>query len=250
MSWWLTNTKNLIHANLLQVVPILICWEIWKSRCASRYENIHMSSRQIIQQVEKLTSIFISSQFQNLQFPMVWTDLFKTIESAKQSFSYSMVIWMKPDFGWVKLNFDGCCKGNPGSSGGGGIIRDHNGNFLIAYADFYGYSNNNMAEAKSLAQGLNICLEEGYSSVIIESDSQVIIDMINNKMKIPWQMQQIISNIINSSKNLNCSFVHIYREGNMAADCLANIGERSKMFMTFNNANSLPNMVKAFITMD
>ncbi|KAH0655582.1 hypothetical protein KY285_030464 [Solanum tuberosum] len=110
---------------------------------------------------------------------------------------------MKPNSGWVKLNLDGCFKGNSGCSGRSGIIKDHNGNVLMAYADFYSYCSNNMVEDKALAQGFKIFLDEGYISVIVESYSQLIINMINNKMKAPWQMQQIITNIENFSKNLN-----------------------------------------------
>lgn len=67
-----------------------------------------------------------------------------------------LVFWKKLEFGWVKLNTDGCCKGNPCSSGGGGIIRDHNGNFRAAYAEHYGNCSNNMAEAKALFQGMKL----------------------------------------------------------------------------------------------
>lgn len=45
----------------------------------------------------------------------------------KWHFSYqkSQCLQNKPPPGWVKLNIDGCRKDNPGSAGGGGLIRDH-----------------------------------------------------------------------------------------------------------------------------
>ncbi|KAK6786256.1 hypothetical protein RDI58_014781 [Solanum bulbocastanum] len=104
--------------------------------------------------------------------------------ARKITFFSSLVIWIKSDSDWVKLNFDDYCKGNSESFGGNDIIREHYGNFFIAYADFYDYCNNNMIEAKTLPRGLKICLDEGYSSMIVQSDFQVTINMINNKMKI------------------------------------------------------------------
>lgn len=31
MCWWLHKTKNSVHATILQCLPIIICWELWKS---------------------------------------------------------------------------------------------------------------------------------------------------------------------------------------------------------------------------
>lgn len=36
----------------------------------------------------------------------------------------SKEMWKKPLEGWVKVNFDGASKGNPGPSGAGFIVRD------------------------------------------------------------------------------------------------------------------------------
>ena len=35
--------------------------------------------------------------------------------------------WKYPAEDWIKLNVDGCSKGNPGRAGVGGVIRDHMG---------------------------------------------------------------------------------------------------------------------------
>lgn len=36
--------------------------------------------------------------------------------------------WEKPQPGWIQLNTDGSALGNPGRAGGGGILRDDQGN--------------------------------------------------------------------------------------------------------------------------
>lgn len=44
--------------------------------------------------------------------------------------------WLKPILGRVKLNSDGCSKGNPGRSGGGSLLRSDSGMLIWAQADF------------------------------------------------------------------------------------------------------------------
>lgn len=70
---------------------------------------------------------------------------------------------MKPDSGWLKLNTDGCRKGNSGSAGVGGVIRDNLKCFIFAYAETYGKCSNNMAEVIALKHGTNFCTIEVFS---------------------------------------------------------------------------------------
>lgn len=41
-----------------------------------------------------------------------------------------IIYWVKPPPGMLKLNVDGASKGNPGRSGGGGGLRDSQGNVI------------------------------------------------------------------------------------------------------------------------
>ena len=47
---------------------------------------------------------------------------------------------------FVKLNFDGASKGNPGEAGFGGIFRDSNNQVRWIFADWGGEMTNNEAE--------------------------------------------------------------------------------------------------------
>lgn len=42
--------------------------------------------------------------------------------------------WEPPPKGWFKLNINGSACSNPGNAGTGGIIRDHNGDFITAFS--------------------------------------------------------------------------------------------------------------------
>ena len=94
-----------------------------------------------------------------------------------------------PDF--VKLNVDGASRGNPGHSGGGGIIRNHNGDLLKAYSNYYGFCSNMVAEFRALKDGIYLALEMGIdlSKLIVESDSKVLVDMLHRASCDQWQLQ-------------------------------------------------------------
>ncbi|XP_070057917.1 uncharacterized protein [Nicotiana tomentosiformis] len=112
MSWWLTKAKNGIHAVILQCLPFIVCWEIWKR--------------------------------------------------------------------------------NPGSAGGGGVIRDHQGSFIIAFAEYYGQCTNNFAEANAMLH------REGNS----------VADQLANlgeslRVKVTFDTTSSLSDIVRSSLRLD-----------------------------------------------
>ena len=42
--------------------------------------------------------------------------------------------WLNPPSNWFKLNSDGSARGNPGLAGGGGLIRNEEGEWVKRYA--------------------------------------------------------------------------------------------------------------------
>lgn len=62
--------------------------------------------------------------------------------------------WSKPPTGWLKLNCDDSCRNNPGSSGGGGILRYAEGNMKGAFSIHFGIGTNNGAELKAIVEGV------------------------------------------------------------------------------------------------
>lgn len=79
---------------------------------------------------------------------------YKILELAKHHFSTIAVKWIPPKTGFVKFNLDGCSKGNPGSCGGCGIIRDEKGIIIAAYVIPLSSKAYNMAEALTLKVGI------------------------------------------------------------------------------------------------
>ncbi|KAK2649746.1 hypothetical protein Ddye_017235 [Dipteronia dyeriana] len=86
------------------------------------------------------------------------------------------VTWSRPPSGWIKLNCDGSCRNNPGSSRGRGILWDIDGNFKAAFSTHFGIGTNNRVELKAMLEGIQLCKSLFFSKVIIESDSKLIVD--------------------------------------------------------------------------
>lgn len=103
-----------------------------------------------------------------------------------------------------------------------------------------GHDSGYMAEAKVMLKGMINCLEAGFTNVIVETDSLLIVDILNGKLEPPWQIKQITEQMVILSRAGNFVFKHIFREGNTIADLLANMGEESKTFSIFNETTFLP----------
>jgi hypothetical protein len=76
-----------------------------------------------------------------------------TVVSFSKS-NFVAVSWEKPELGWFKLNTDGSSFVNPGESGAGGLIRDHKGNLIVAFSEYFGIGSNNKAELLGVLIGL------------------------------------------------------------------------------------------------
>ena len=81
------------------------------------------------------------------------------------------------------LNTDGCSKGNPGWSGGRGILRDSSGIPVFAYSAFFGRRSSLHAKTLAMLTGLQLCVEKGFSSVDIQSDSQVFVGIVQRRFR-------------------------------------------------------------------
>ncbi|XP_022860891.1 uncharacterized protein LOC111381341 isoform X1 [Olea europaea var. sylvestris] len=150
----------------------------------------------------------------------------------------TFVLWEKPRVGFVKLNTDGCLKRleiPSGDSSGGGILRDHEGDVLFTFHEYYGTSccSALAAELKALLTGLKICHERGYKNIWVELDTQLAVKRISDPATDSRpgrnrKVQYLVDEVRSISSYLNVHYTNIYRQANSAADFLANEGFRTK----------------------
>eukprot|EP00253_Pinus_taeda_P005455 PITA_05455 len=135
----------------------------------------------------------------------------------------------------IKLNFDGASKGNPGPAGLGGIFRDGEGNTRWVFAEWVGEMTNNEAELWAVHEGLRIAARNRYRYLEIEGDSQITIEMLRklkdgqgwDKVAKSWRTAAIIQDIEETLNRIEYKTInHVRRDGNKAADFLANWGSK------------------------
>lgn len=140
------------------------------------------------------------------------------------------VTWEKPQVGWTKLNFDGSCKCSTGAASIGGVMRDHNAEFLLGYSESIGRTTSTIAEMAALRRGLELVLENGWNQVWLEGDFLTLVEIIMKGRRVrSAEAQKQVSDIKLLIPELdNFLITHIYREGNRAAHAFAQMGHRLK----------------------
>uniref|UniRef100_A0A6C0CIS7 RNase H type-1 domain-containing protein n=1 Tax=viral metagenome TaxID=1070528 RepID=A0A6C0CIS7_9ZZZZ len=124
------------------------------------------------------------------------------------------------------LQFDGACRGNPSNKLGLGCILYENGKILDERSQQIQVisGTNNQAEYLSLLSGLKMCINNNIKNVLVQGDSELIINQINgiynvNNKQLSTYYNIVIKQIAEFDK---ITFQHIKRDKNKAADKLAN----------------------------
>ena len=113
-------------------------------------------------------------------------------------------------------------------------------------AGFLGENANNVAEITSLLKGLQVAVQHHFLRLIIEGDSQVIIQLILKilhgqslgRISPSWRLSGLLEDFEGFIRpNLTLIPVHVKREANKVADHLANTGIDSKADLIYWQAN-------------
>ena len=134
------------------------------------------------------------------------------------------VIWAPPMLSWVKVNIDGASIKNPTRAATGGIFRNYEGVCLGGFSQFLGDANVLYAELIAAMNAIEIAALMGFTNVWLESDSQLVILAFKFNIVVPWGLRNRWKNCIHITHRMRFCASHIYREGNICADSLANFG--------------------------
>ena len=133
------------------------------------------------------------------------------------------VHWDPPPVNWLKVNTDGSFR-NPETAGFGGVFRDHEGLFQGAFAHKVEVSSAIDAEVLAVIEALGVAWRKGWTHLWLATDSYLVVHYFNNPKLIPWRLRVVWNNCVYFSRLIHFRVTHIYREGNMVADALANYG--------------------------
>jgi ribonuclease HI len=126
---------------------------------------------------------------------------------------------------------DGASRGNPGESGIGVILRNPQGEVILAEGGFVGVTTNNVAEYQALIYCLKKAAELGCTELIVRSDSELMVRQMTGAYRVKnaglREYYNRAQSLIRSGK-LRFSIHHVDREDNRDADLLANAGIDTK----------------------
>ncbi|XP_019260384.1 PREDICTED: uncharacterized protein LOC109238391 [Nicotiana attenuata] len=230
-NWWDAKTKNKIHGLVLQAAPTLICWEILKQRSSCRYGtqrkfHLNVMKHQVIWNLKSI----VTKLMPNGDTPHHWPSLCYKIERLKPVQTWRQVQWHSPLHGKVKINTDECYIKESGKAGIGGIIRDEDGNCIMAFAMSIDCGSHNMAEARAAEFGGKWCNQLGLTNFVLELGSNIIVNMVNQDGKKNMKLKIVVDRITSLVQHANATVQHYYREGNQVADALAKIASISGTF--------------------
>ena len=112
--------------------------------------------------------------------------------------------WNPPQRGYFKVNVDAATNSEKQISGLGAVIRDENGNVIAAaikVSRFYGEAA--YAEAEAIDWGLQIANRASLSSLVVESDAQEVVQLVNNNQGCRSEIYWIISEVQSLLKNFD-----------------------------------------------
>lgn len=249
MAWWARVPRNSVHRAVLQLVPSLVLWNIWLWRNQAKYEGTRCSRNKLCADIVRQLHSILSAQFPRLSFPLDWTEIWDSVLLHRKKFSACFVKWVLPPWPFIKLNTDGCAKGQASLAAGGGIFRDSSSNILLAFSTYFGPMSSLEAEGWALLQGLRLAQDHKFSNLQVETDSRILFLSLTGQTLIPWRLRSLFRLIWNFLPLIH-SFAHIYREANTVADSLANHGFNSRNFSVFQTRTDLPSHVKQIIRLD
>nr|XP_023878038.1 uncharacterized protein LOC111990496 [Quercus suber] len=110
-------------------------------------------------------------------------------------------------------------------AGGGGLIRNEEGRWLVGFARKIGITSSFLAELWALRDGLSLCVSRGFAAVEVELDAKSIVDAISN----PEYANIFASSLMEDCRHMvkqvpQIRFKHCFREANRCADALARMG--------------------------
>ncbi|XP_039016756.1 uncharacterized protein LOC120147440 [Hibiscus syriacus] len=125
--------------------------------------------------------------------------------SPYSSMKSSSFPWGPPPSGFFKLNVDAAVSSDWKKSGIGGIWRDHSSSVLGSFQEPAGLGPPNMIELKAIQRGISLyASSQGRvkDRLIVESDSRVAVDWINNVDSCPVVYAFVVSDIVDNLRSL------------------------------------------------
>lgn len=145
-------------------VFIYCIWSIWLARNKKIFENAPIYHLAIADMALKR-----AAEFYHLGIDHSHTS------SAQNPISVS---WNPPDEGWFKINVDGACDPHSNNMVAEGLIRNHEGIWVLGFNQFLGVGNCLLTEAWGALLGIKTAYDLGFSKIWLESDCLTFVNLL------------------------------------------------------------------------
>nr|XP_027127723.1 uncharacterized protein LOC113743824 [Coffea arabica] len=223
LSHWFFSHSQVSSTHVRVLVPLLVFWFIWKSRNNARFDACQITSSQVIFQIEELLGwmgkarAFSSAPFSGDR-DCPWAAFGNSYGRPKAMVPVS---WEKPLPGHLKLNTDASVL--TGKAAGGWVLRDHDGKVISTYYKELGDLGVLEVEAQALLEGLKMCAEQETGALTVESDSKVLVQLVNSEAVSKWPVCTVLWEIRHLLHQMRAPLQHVFREANLVADALASL---------------------------
>ncbi|XP_015384281.2 uncharacterized protein LOC107176378 [Citrus sinensis] len=110
--------------------------------------------------------------------------------------------WSPPSEDWVKVNVDAAIDEQNNLAGLGAVIRNYRGEVVAAAVNTVkSFGDVEMYEAKAALWGIQEAIKAGASSIILESDSKRVVELINSKQSTSTKLFWVIFDILEAKKS-------------------------------------------------
>jgi hypothetical protein len=193
----ITNWRDQVFQSPLlnriwQLLLSFILWQVWKERNRRFFRNVSLPWQHCWNQCRLNILETLNLQLWNekdlisnpselliLQYWKPCPTSHPPFPSSSPPPPSSPSSWSTPPVDLIKLNFDGASKGNPGAAGYGVVFHNHLGHILLINAGSLGHTTNNATKLWGLIRGLQLAIEHNFTKLIVEGDSQIIINLFS-----------------------------------------------------------------------
>ncbi|XP_057791327.1 uncharacterized protein LOC131008468 [Salvia miltiorrhiza] len=205
------NAKFSSQVNSFWKLGVLsILWRIWEGRNRAIFNDESFDPRAVMSFVKVAFKELDASSFKIGSVSNSWRDYLITrslgvVSRASPPPLMIEVYWWPPVGQWIKVNTDGSAAGSPGAIAAGGR----------------GYAFE--AELHAVITAIAIAHARGWMFLWIEADSMYVVNLLSSRARdVPWRFVASWNRTLHLLTDMQIMVSHIYREGNVAADIMAN----------------------------
>ncbi|XP_057803279.1 uncharacterized protein LOC131018582 [Salvia miltiorrhiza] len=206
-----------------------ILWCIWSLRNKAIFEDRPFEQRRVLA-FAKASFKEVDEAFSKLGHTSnLWSDYLITRSigvsmRAAPPPGFVSVSWWPPVEDWIKVNTDGAASGAPGDIAAGGVYRDKfcvvRGSFHLKGGKGYAFE----AELLAVITAVAIAHSRGWHKLWLEADSLYVVKLLEDRsLAVPWCFYAAWKATLARLNDITFRVSHIFREGNVVADAMANL---------------------------